>query len=489
MKKLLLSLSITLVLSAPTSAVTPEEALASRFRAVEALLNANLIKESVPGAAIGIVHDQKVIWSHQYGVESFETNNPVTADTLFSICSVSKLFNGIAAMNLVEDERLGLDSPLSQYNKALVMKDNLGSEEPVTVRGILSHVAGIPREGTRDYWANTSFPDNAELQDMVSKHEQLYRPYDHWQYSNIGMSMLGDVIAKVSGKSWGEYVEQSIFAPLGMSLSKTDMPFDIVGKGFAQGYYVRNPQGERNPAEPHSFKSFAPAAGIASSVNDMAKFASWHFRLHENGGEEILKATTLKNMQRVHWVGADFDEPAWGLAYATRRYDGKTIWGHGGYCPGASTEFVMRLPSKISVVMMVNVNDLSPGAMVKDVYSLTESAIKRVYSNESNAQEPETDTESESDNTAMNFSDYEGEYYAPNYDWDSYIGVNEDGLFAMAIFSPDPVGDMQTWQHEEGDIFSRKRKNGSAAESIIFERDAAGKVVAVVQHGYRALKR
>lgn len=149
----------------------------------------------------------------------------------------------------------------------------------------------------------------------------------------------------------------------------------------------------------------------------------------------------------------------------------------------------MRLPSKISVVMMVNVNDLSPGAMVKDVYSLTESAIKRVYSNESNAQEPETDTESESDNTAMNFSDYEGEYYAPNYDWDSYIGVNEDGLFAMAIFSPDPVGDMQTWQHEEGDIFSRKRKNGSAAESIIFERDAAGKVVAVVQHGYRALKR
>jgi hypothetical protein len=62
----------------------------------------------------------------------------------------------------------------------------------------------------------------------------------------------------------------------------------------------------------------------------MATFASWHFRLHENGGDEILKATTLRNMQRVHWVGADFNEPAWGLAYATLRYDEKTVWGHGG---------------------------------------------------------------------------------------------------------------------------------------------------------------
>jgi CubicO group peptidase (beta-lactamase class C family) len=64
------------------------------------------------------VHDQALIWSHQFGVESFKTNNPVTNDTLFSICSVSKLFNGIAAMNLVEEGILELDAPLSQYNSA-----------------------------------------------------------------------------------------------------------------------------------------------------------------------------------------------------------------------------------------------------------------------------------------------------------------------------------------------------------------------------------
>lgn len=485
MNKLLLSMSICLTLSASAVAVTPEEALASRFRAAESLVNAQMIKESVPGAAIGIVHDQSLIWSHQFGVESLKTNNPVTNDTLFSVCSVSKLFNGIAAMSLVEENRLGLDEPLSKYNSALAMPDNLGSEEPVTVRGILSHVAGVPREGTRDYWADTSFPSTAELADLVTAQEQLYRPYDHWQYSNIGMAMLGDVIANVSGKSWGDYVQQTIFAPLGMQSSTTDMPFDLVGNGFAQGYYVRTPQGERAPVEEHSFKAFSPAAGVASSVNDMAKFASWHFRLHESGGEEVLKTTTLKNMQRVHWVGADFDEPAWGLAYATRRYEGKTLWGHGGYCPGVRTEFVMRLPSKVALVMMVSANDVSPGNMVKTVYSLTQAAIAKVYEN--NTQDK--DSAPPSDDKGIDLSDYEGEYYWPNYDGDVYVGVNEAGLFAISMFDNDPVGNMQNLEHKEGDVFERKRKDGSSAEPVMFERDSDGKVVALVHHGYRSLKR
>lgn len=485
MKKLFLVSCIATALSVPVFAVTPEEALASRFRAAEALIDANLTRESVPGAAIGIVHDQALIWSHQFGVESFITNKPVSDDTLFSVCSVSKLFNGVAAMNLVDEGRLELDAPLSQYNSALAMPDNIGSEEPVTVRGILTHAAGLPREGTRDYWANTSFPETSELLDMVSMHESLYRPYDYWQYSNLGMSMLGDVISKVSDMSWGDYVEQNIFTPLGMTNSQTDMPFDIVGNGFAQGYYVRNPKGERNPVKPHSFKSFAPAAGVASSVNDMAKFASWHFRLHEKGGEEVLKATTLRNMQRVHWVGADFNEPAWGLAYATRRYDGKTMWGHGGYCPGARTEFVMRLPTKVGIVMMMSVNDVSPGAMVETVYSLTADAITNVHANQEESKSPH----SNNDNKALNLSAYEGTYYVPNYDSDSYIGVNEDGLFSMPIFSSDPAGSVETWIHEEEDTFRRKRDDGTLAEPITFERSADGKVTGVVQHGYRSLKR
>jgi hypothetical protein len=76
-----------------------------------------------------------------------------------------------------------------------------------------------------------------------------------------------------------------------------------------------------------------------------------------------------------------------------------------------------------------------------------------------------------------------------NYAEDSYIGVNEDGLFSMPIFSNDPVGNMQIWVHEENDTFRRKRSDDTLAEAITFERDADGEVISMVQHSYRSMKR
>ena len=135
---------IAALIGCSANAATSEDALESRFRAVAAMIDAQLTKESVPGAAIGVVHDQELIWSHQYGVESLDTGTPVSNDTLFSICSVSKLFNGIAALNLVEDGRLSLDAPVASYLEGLSTQDGTGAEEPVTVRNILSHISGIP---------------------------------------------------------------------------------------------------------------------------------------------------------------------------------------------------------------------------------------------------------------------------------------------------------------------------------------------------------
>lgn len=484
MTKLVLSATIAAIALSPALAATPEETLASKFRAAEAYIDTKLTHESVSGAAIGFVYDQNLIWSYQYGVESYKTKKPVTDDTLFSICSVSKLFNGIAAMNLVDEGKLSLDAPLTQYEPALRIPDSLGSEEPVTVRGILSHVSGVPREGNRDYWADTSFPDSDGLVDLVQSQEQLYQPNEHWQYSNLGMSMLGGVIAKVSGDDWGDYIEKTIFKPLGMNNSTTDMPFYKVGNGFAQGYYVRSPNGERKAVEKHSFKSFAPAAGVASSVNDLAKFASWHFRLRENGGEEVLKATTLKNMQRIHWAGAEFDEPKWGLAYASTRYGDKTLWGHGGYCPGARTQFIMRLPEKIAGIMMVSANDIAPSAIVKAVYSLTAPEIAMVY-----ASDEQEDADSSESSDVNKFAEYEGTYYQPNYPQDSYIGLNENGLFAISLMTENPAQSLENWEHVDGDTFVRKRKDGSDGEKITFERDKSGNVIGLMQHGYRSLKR
>ena len=483
MKYIPATLVLATLVSPIAYAASPEEVLASKFRAAAALIDTQMTLEATPGAAIGVVHDQNLIWSHQYGVESHETGTAVSNDTLFSICSVSKLFNGVATMSLVDEGLLALDTPVARYLGGASTRDATGAEETATVRNILSHVSGLPREGLRDYWSDQSFPDSDGLRKTVSEQDQLYRPFDYWQYSNLAMSMLGAVVAEVSGKPWGDYVDETIFEPLGMQRSVTDMPFEQVGDGFARGYYVRSPDGKRKPVEEHSFKAFAPAAGVASSVADMSRFLSWHFRLYENGGEEILKATTLKQMQRVHWIGAEFDEPAWGLAYGARRYGDKTLWGHGGYCPGTRTDLVMRLPSKIGVVMMLTANDVSPGALVQTVYSLTESSITAVYDAETN--DDETDKDS-SENAS--FSEYEGVYLVENYPDDMYVGVTEEGLFALSLLSSDAVSDMEEWVHEDGDRFRRKRDDDTLAESIDFERDDQGRIKSLMHHGYRSMK-
>ena len=470
-------------------AQTAQEQLDSRLRAVAAIIDAQLTKEAVPGAAFGIVHDQDLVWSHQYGVQSLRTKRPVTDDTVFSICSVSKLFNGVAAMALVDAGRLDLDTPIYDYIGDVAPEDETGAEEPATLRNILSHVSGLPREGVEDFWAGTEFPDSAMLRDSTRRHDQLYAPYDHWQYSNLGMALVGDAIAEVSGQPWGDYVDATILTPLGMDNTTTDMPFDRVGTGFARGYYVRDAKGVRKPVEQHEFRAYAPAAGIASSVNDMARFAAWNFRLRAKGGAEILEATTLKQMQRVHWVGPDFDEPAWGLAFATRRYGDETVWGHGGYCPGARTEFVMRLPDRTAYVMMVTANDVSPGAFVRVVYDFVNAQVTDVHGDEDDQYDGAAKDDGESKAPPVDLTDYEGYYAVENYDWDRYVGLGDGELFSIPVFGSDLIEGVETWVHEDGDTFRRKRDDGSLGEPVIFERDDDGDVVALVQHSYRSTKR
>ncbi|MEN7343382.1 MAG: serine hydrolase [Pseudomonadota bacterium] len=487
MKKILLAAGILLAAaSQPALAESAEEQLASRFRALETIIDLRLARESVPGVAVGIVYDQQLIWSHQYGIESRRTKNPISDDTVFSICSISKLFNGVAAMSLVDAGQLDLDSSLFDYIGDHAPADNTDSETPATLRNVLSHVSGLPREGVDDFWADTGFPDVNALRESSSQHQLLYQPYQHWQYSNLGMALVGDVIATVSDSAWGAYVEETILQPLGMKNTTTDMPFDIVGDGFARGHFVRDSKGWRNPVPEHQFRAYAPAAGMASSINDMAKFAAWHFRLRAAGGQEILKAATLKQMQRVHWVGPDFDEPAWGLAYATRRNGGKTLWGHGGYCPGTRADFVMRLPDKTAYIAMMTANDVAPSTYTSMAFDFVNALVGEVYG-EDDALESEKMTTS-ADPDDLDLSEYEGHYRVPNYDWDFYAVIGDGKLHLIPIYGRDIAGSVDTLIHREADTFYRERKDGSAGEPVIFERDDDGEIVSVTQHSYRYTK-
>ena len=135
------------------------------------------------------------------------------------------------------------------------------------------------------------------------------------------MSILGAIIEETSGMSYEDYVNQHILNPLELKDTRPYLPKELLKGQLSTGYSALHRNGERKPLEPFFTEGITAAAGFTSTVEDMAKFASWQFRLLETGGKEILLSSTLKDMQRVHWMDPNW-RTSWGLGFSVRNVDG-----------------------------------------------------------------------------------------------------------------------------------------------------------------------
>ena len=462
------ALATGLLLAPAGLAQDADPALEARLRLVDAWVERQMVDHLIPGASLALIHDQDVVWSAGYGYANREGNVAATSETAYSICSISKLFTSVAIMTLVEDGQIALDAPLSDYVPELDLPAPEGVlDEPITVRAALSHSAGLPREGGTPYWVEVDFPSRETLLERLADQERLYSPQDTWQYSNLGMAMLGEAITRVSGESYDSYIQSTILDPLGLSGVTTDLPNNEHGERFAVGYFMHDAAGQREPLEPYSINGIVPAAGFAASVEDLARFASWQFALLESGEESVLTRQTLREMHRVQWADPnDPDSPMWGLGFSHGRRGGDAVVGHGGYCPGYRADLQLRLPDQIEVTAMVNTNDVSPAMQTSGVYAITKSALTA----EAPAEE-------------WAFGDYEGVYGRPNLDRDTYVLPTADGLMLVSLFSSDPMENATTLVHVEGDTFRRKRDEGPQGETVRFERNEDGQVVRFWRHG------
>ncbi len=139
----------------------------------------------------------------------------------------------------------------------------------------------------------------------------------------------------------------------------------------------------------------------------------------------------------------------------------------------------MRLPSKIGLVMMLTANNVSPAALVETVYSVTVDSIETAH----NADEGEPDGKSTGDTP---LSEYECPNPVANYPNNLYVGVTEEGLFALSLLRPDTASAMEQWVREDGDRFRRKRGDNTLAEAIDFERNELGRIKSLMHRGYRS---
>lgn len=431
---------------------------------IEVWLEAQKDFDMLPGITVSVVSDQKTIWSGAFGMANIEDKVKANTTTLGSICSVSKLFTSIAIMKLYDEGKLRLDDKINDLLPWYNLKQQYPDSGPITIRSLLSHSSGLPRENTFSHWNGPDyyFPSKEEIKEKLSSQETLYPASKYYQYSNLALTLLGYVVEEITGESYEDYVKKNILNPLGLSNTSPTMPKSLHGNKLAIGYGNLSRAGERKPLKFFEANGVNAAAGFSSNVDDLAKFATWQFRVRDTTLTEILKPSTLKNMHNVHWIDSDWKGTR-GLGFGIYKDSNGDKWvGHGGYCPGYQTSFRLHLKSKLAYAVMINANGVNPNKYVYGIHEL----LKKV--------KPSKDGETDKDKKDL--SEYIG-----FYNWDIaeevYISTWDGKLAMLNLPTNSPAKTMNLYKHIEGDTFKRIRSDDELGEKLLFERDKDGNIV------------
>jgi CubicO group peptidase (beta-lactamase class C family) len=445
-----------------------------RIREASALLDrwldAQRAYQQIPSLAGAVVHDQTVIWQGASGWADRDRRIAATPATLYSICSISKLFTSIAVMQERDAGRLRLDDPVSRHLPWFGLKRQEGEGE-VVIEGLLTHASGLPRESDHAYWTGDfAFPTRDEIVARIKSQEPLYAPERRFQYSNLGITLAGEIVSATSGLGYDDYARTRILEPLGLRSTTTDMPAEERGKRLAAGYAALDREGQRRRLPLFSVRGIAPAAGYASTATDLARFASWQFRLLEKGGSELLRATTLREMYRIHWAEPDL-ETLWGLGFVVWRSDGKMFVGHDGSCPGYRTALLLMPQEKIATVLMANANGVSADRWAQHLYDLVSPGLLEAVKDPGKGKAADPALQA-----------YAGAYSQQPWGGEVAFLPWEDGLMMADFPSQSPAKDLAKFKRVGPQAFRRVHKDDTPGETIVFELGPDGRATLFKQH-------
>jgi CubicO group peptidase (beta-lactamase class C family) len=435
---------------------------------IDTWIEAQLAFEKIPGVSVAIIKDQQLVWSKGYGYADVENKLPMKAETICSICSISKLFTSVAIMQLWEQGKLRLDDSVSMYLPDFKVKQMYESV-PITIRGLLTHSAGLPRESDQPYWTwPFNFPTEKEINDRLDDQSTLYPSSREFQYSNLGMALLGQIVAKVSGMPYEQYVQEKILKPMGLTNTRPYMPKELYGSALAKGYGGLSREGNRRLMPFFQANGIAAAAGFTSTVVDLGKFAQWQNRLYKSKTPEVLKPSTLREMQRVQWYDPNGGANNWGLGFVVSNESGRTIVGHGGSCPGYRSIIDLDPKSGIGVAVFSNAAGVSPEKFADGIFKILDK-----YSSTSASP------------TTVNLADFVGIYDATDWGSEAVLTPWKGRLLMYRLPSNDPLASPILTLFKPtstANEFRFERKDDLPGVPLRFQRDAAGKVVSYTIH-------
>ncbi|WP_369899467.1 serine hydrolase domain-containing protein [Bacillus manliponensis] len=325
----------TMFLLLSTSIVSAEQQVSSKL---DTYVENFLTEQNILGAAIAIVHENDIMYSNSWGITG-ETEKNVTLETPFTIGSISKSLTGLAVMKLMEDNSIRLDAPIQKYIPSFTLKDKEAASK-ITIKHLLTQTSGISTYTGLSISDQESKGPGAILENVkaLSNAELTAKPGEKHQYSNANFLILGALIEAVTNQTYAEYMEQHVFAPLGMQYAAANHEV-AYEKGYAAGY--QSWFGVPRKSEVTYDDGGAPYGYITASATDMVQYIKFLSGYDESNflTEENRGLYTTPHVQtgenRYYGLGVRISNP---------NSKDEMIW-HSGSTPDSRAE-VFYIPEK-----------------------------------------------------------------------------------------------------------------------------------------------
>lgn len=302
-------------------------------------------QQKIVGLSLAVIKNGEAVINKGYGLANAELEVPVNSETVIRLGSVSKQFFTTAILKLMEEDQLSIDDPIHRF-----FPDAPETWRAITVKHLMSHTSGLQREGPA--YDNNKIQPDIDIIKSAYDLPLVFEAGEKFQYCNLAYFMLAEIITRVSGMPWQDYIDQALFVPAGMHNSYVTDFYQIIPRR-ADGYMHY----KDTLVNATAMYAIRPSGGFLSTSSDMIK---WEKAMREK--KIILKKANWEKLWQPYTKTSDKADSKeyYGFGWFVEEYKGHTLVQHGGGNIGFRSVFAQFINDGLSVIILTNTDEASP---------------------------------------------------------------------------------------------------------------------------------
>lgn len=365
----------------------------------------------IPSIAVGIVSNGELAWFHSCGETQLGNRKPPHEHSTFRVASNTKTFTAATLMIMQEASMLSLDDPLLLHIPEFTAANpSAGNLEDVTLKRLATHYSGLPTEHPATDWDAPRFPHMQEMIERIDEVETVIPPDSQWKYSNMAYGFLGEAIARLSGKTFQQFIRSELLEPLGMA-DTTFHPEDVSEANRVTGYSPPSPEQDELRTAPYANLNGLDSAGqLITTVSDLAKWLVFHMRdTHgPDKNSQLLSAHSMRELMHPAYINEKWSTGQC-IGWRATRHSENVYLGHGGGIHGFGTQTIFHRPSQIGVVVLTN---LWPNSATAQIATDILNMATNNATDQTQIQPAMPSIKPVENNPASPLSSYSGTYFA-----------------------------------------------------------------------------